>query len=642
MSAYDTKSQKILGSFDPQDGVWSIPFEYDPEDSNLISTRGLLYIVVDLEASPSVDLHLASKIIIDEIKEKYYGDLDGTPLQALETAVISGKNKLQEIALSNKESVSSLNFNIVSCVVWGRVLYVAQVGETSCLIIRGGEVVDISNKTSGEVMTSSGLLESEDVVLIGTKAFEQNFNNNTLIQNIGNLENLFKNSPQAASLSAVMIRFKKSMVPTKKDFSNLVSNLGGSASKNPTLPAKSEQKETTAPVEKEAVDTSKAINSLGSFNTPPIKQETASEKSLYTNKIEQPDLKRGRKPKKLFKLLGALFLIVALFFGGFKAFPLVKNKFIKTTDISVVDISGYRDRFNTLNKNNAKLEDYKSLQNDLQTELSTDVSNEDLISLIKDVDSKVQKLTETSKIEEQHVFFDFKTKNEGSNINKLTDLEDKILVSDIGASQAYLISKDEKSVEDIAVGDDYLTSTYYDNNYYVLTKNSVFVGSSVDLLKEYSFDEPLSSAKDVEVYFDNIYVLSGSKIYKYALNGDTYIQSVWADLGGDNLNSITIDGDIYVTDTSVINKYYTGEKQDFTLNNMPEDLKEPLFVTTARGDTTLYVLDKNYLYKINKDSGDFSERISIEDVHIVPQSFLLDGSDVYISNGSRLFKIGLK
>ena len=75
----------------------------------------------------------------------------------------------------------------------------------------------------------------------------------------------------------------------KKDFSNLVSNLGGSASKNPTLPAKPEQKETSAPVEKEAVDTSKAINSLGGFNTPPIKQETASEKSLYTNKIEQPE-----------------------------------------------------------------------------------------------------------------------------------------------------------------------------------------------------------------------------------------------------------------------------------------------------------------------------------------------------------------
>src|SRR3989344_2549715 len=104
---YDVKSQKIIGSVDPTEGLWSIPFEYEPDSAEQLSTRGRLFLVVDFEASPAIDLHLASKIIIDEVREKYYGDLDGTPLQVLENALISGKNKLLEITNANRESVSS-------------------------------------------------------------------------------------------------------------------------------------------------------------------------------------------------------------------------------------------------------------------------------------------------------------------------------------------------------------------------------------------------------------------------------------------------------------------------------------------------------------------------------------------------------
>ena len=66
---FDIKSQKILGSVDPHEGKWSIAYEYESDDPNLISTRGRLYLVVDFEGSAGIDLHLASKILIDSIKE---------------------------------------------------------------------------------------------------------------------------------------------------------------------------------------------------------------------------------------------------------------------------------------------------------------------------------------------------------------------------------------------------------------------------------------------------------------------------------------------------------------------------------------------------------------------------------------------
>lgn len=626
---YDIRSQKILGSVDPKDGVWSIPFEYEPDDSDLLSTRGSLYIVVDFEASPNIDLHLASKIIIDEIKEKYYGDLDGTPLQAIENAVISGKSKLQEIAESNKTAISNLNFSIVCAVVWGRVIYVAQVGDTACLIVRNGEVVDISNKTSGEVMTCSGLLESEDVVLIGTSTFENKFNNDSLLSSLGNLDSLFQSSSQACSLSAVIIRFKKSMVPSKKDIKNFISTFNPKSDDS-----KDASKDATAPLPK-GEDTrveakQEAINTLSSDGFDSFESKGKST--------------RGRKPKKLLlSLLG--FIFAASVFGlGYYMYSTGLSGINKTEpEIAVVDIDSYKKQFESLEDSSATVSDYESLKFNLERELSQDVSNDSILTLLDKVQAKIDDINNSSKAQSKNLFLDLYAKSTNARINKLTVAGENLLVSDIGAKKTYLYSLDSTAEEsqEIAVSDNFLLAAYLDDSYYIINSDSLYTGESVSDLQEYALDTPLDSVQDLQVYFGNLYVLSNNVIYKYVLEGDTYVQSEWVSLDTSSSTSIAIDGNIYVASAPDILKYYTGEKEDYSLSDIPEDLTSPVFLSTSSISETLYALDKNSLYYIVKDTGTYEKQISIQELKVAPSGFVLTNNALYVSSGSRVFKVEL-
>ena len=632
MSTYEIRSQKILGSLDPQDGVWSIPFEYDPEDSNLISTRGRLYVVVDLEASPTVDMHLASKIIIDEVKEKYYGDLEGTPLQVLENALISGKNKLLEITNANRESVSSLKFDLVACVVWGRVLYVAQVGNTSCIIIRGGEIVDVSNKTSGEVMTSSGLLESEDVIILGTKAFDQSFNNQDLITNLGSLDSLFKNSPNASSLSAVIVRFRKSVIPSAKDITNFISSFGnkqGKVVKKKSLEMSSEPSipvETIQPVEESSSVTSKQ----------PITE--IKPKRGEIGKIGDTSEKRGRKPKKL--IYGGLLLLLfgAVAFALYNYYPELKDFAVRSPHVSTVDIEDYKDRLNNLNDTSSE-DDYSRLKSDLEKSLTLDMSNKDLIALLDQLNEKIKNRAEVNlEKESKYLFLDISDKSEGAQISKIVLAGEELLVSDTASGKAYLITKD-KEIKDVDTGEGFLFANYYDGNYYILKKDSVLMGDTIDSLQEYTLDTALQDVSDFEVYFGNLYVLSGSNIYKYSLSGNSYTQSNWATLGKGDYKSLTIDGSVYISDGGNLEKYYIGEKQEYSIKNLPQELEGPVFVRTSIDEDILYILDKFHLYNIEKETGEFKDVKDISDIEETPTAFVLDGETIYIASESRIFRV---
>lgn len=630
--SFDIKSQKILGTPAPGEGVWSIPFEYDPEDAEMLSTRGKLYIVASFKADAQVDLQLASKILIDAIKEHYYGDLDGTPLQALENALNYGKDKLQQSAQGNNSA--NIKINIVCCVVWGSILYIAQSGDTASLIIRGGEVSDISHKTGGEVMTTSGILENEDVVLIATSQFEQEFNSENLISKLANIDSLVSASQNAPLLSAVIIRFKKSVVGAK-DIASFVPGFRRKKKQEPAAPQSSKPVgfENT---ENKPQDDTGVITSLNS-ETPAsleIKQNPPSEPSERKQFELKSKTGKGRKPKKLMVTSAAVLLIALMSFGVFKLYSgFVNNS--EDSNISVVVGETFQSQFDLLNSKDSSVDDYKKLRDEIKQEVEN--GTVELYDLLSAVDKKISEIEDADK-NSIDAYYDFRAKNDNSSINNIEYFKDDLLISDKGANQAYLLTEgDEISIKDIAGSDEYLTTTSDTNNIYVIEKNKVFVGATPDTLKEYPIDSEISSADDAVIYFGNIYVLSGDKVIKLEESGGTYTSSDWGSVQGGS--AVAIDGSIYVSGKDGITKYYTGDKEDFELSGADDSFKPNI---AYLGTNTLYVVGDGALYSFNKSTGKFGEKIELSEKVNDVTSVIFDGDNAYLTSGSSVYKVSVK
>ncbi len=635
VGAFEVKSQKILGSLEPQNGVWSIPYEFYPEDSDLLSTRGQFFLVVDFETSPNVDLQLAAKIVIDEIKEKYYGDLEGTPLQALEKAVQSGKSKLLEISKNHSSSITNFNFNIVCAVVWGRVLYIAQIGKTSSIIIRQGKIVDISNKTSGEIITSSGLLQADDVVIIGTHLFENQFLEDSLTEKMASLEEEITKSPNAPQLSIIVISFKKTILPNKKDLLGFFGSFKGK---------KTSSKEPAVSVKEPSVEEGK-ITTLGlQVNTPqdleasPKKDEKGAvlkEMSLNGSKDVSGPKKRGRKPKKLvipvLLVFGILSIFASFYFNLFK-FSLPKFKKASQEQILNIDVDQLQKDLDALLQNNPSKESLNEFKDRV---VKANLPSKESASLLSKINQALEEQKDTSP---KQMVFDFTAKNKSPKINSLSVLEDtSVFVSDSGSDQAYIvnITPDEVNIKDLALGEFYLMAKIINDTYYILLKDSLFVGDSPSNLKEFSLSKPLDNIADFDVYFGNLYVLSDNNVYKYVKSKDSYTQSVWTSLPEGDYKSLSVDGSIYIASSKGLSKYFKGELED-TFNI--SEITNPLDVVTSRDEDNLYVLDSsNNVYIVNKEDAKVVKTIPLK-LNSSLRRLGVTEDTFYVSDITRLYK----
>lgn len=634
---YDIKSQKILGSFDPIDGLWSIPYEFDSDDINVLNHRGRLYIVVDFEASSNIDLHLASKIIIDQIKEKYYGDMDGTPLQAIEKALIAGKDKLREIAKGDETVVKSLKFNIACSVVWGKVLYVAQLGESAVLLIRNGDILDIGHKTSGEVLTSSGILESGDVFILATKHFNDSFNNSLLLEKLGSLEEEFKKSESPAALSAVVVMFKKSMLPGKRDIVGIVSSLSKSQDSNKI------NIDTSRPLDNPSLNINSLEESLDSdlendielssittlTDIPSIANKDTGVSSVL---VQDREHKRHiKKPnKKTLATYGLILLLTGVVFSSYQFY--LKDKFFGRTenDISLVDISELNTRFENLQNLKGSKNDFVALLSSLNKEIES--GNQD--SSLQELKIKVENTIATFDLDntdKDSSLFNFNVKSGSSKISNLALFGDKILVSDLGAGNSYLFTDlEQPEITDFAKQGDYLTSIAGDKNFYVLTSNAFYVGERPNDLQKFALDSELTDFVDAVEYSGNLYVLTKDTIYKYAETASTFTGSVWSTVDA-GYTALTIDGSIFLAGSKGIVEYYTGEKQEFS-----SAILGAKDIYTTRDLDYLWVLLDKKIVKVDKKTG---EELFAQNLEMVVDHFTVIKDTIYASSGSKLHKI---
>ncbi|MDP2874517.1 MAG: hypothetical protein Q8N84_04475 [bacterium] len=164
------KVQTFGGSVS-EGGQWSSSFYQVPDSGSLLLQRGYLMVAADLslldggEVSPAGDTMAATlgQTLLNALAEEYYSHLEGAPLSALEAAALTAKERLQ--TLSPKAQL-----NLVAAVLWGRVLYVVSLGETSAFLLRQGEAKAVISPAGAGPATASGMVAADDVIILGSSA----------------------------------------------------------------------------------------------------------------------------------------------------------------------------------------------------------------------------------------------------------------------------------------------------------------------------------------------------------------------------------------------------------------------------------------------------------------------------------------
>lgn len=130
-----------------------------------------------------------SQGIVEVIKSEYYRDPLKTPAENLEASLIKANEILRELASLGKVSwIGKINA-VIASVTWGN-LILAQIGETSSLLIRDGEanIIPSQYREQGETRgakifsgITSGKLESGDYLILSTATLLDFFSPEKLI-----------------------------------------------------------------------------------------------------------------------------------------------------------------------------------------------------------------------------------------------------------------------------------------------------------------------------------------------------------------------------------------------------------------------------------------------------------------------------
>ncbi len=198
--------------------------------------------------------------------------------------------------------------------------------------------------------------------------------------------------------------------------------------------------------------------------------------------------------------------------------------------------------------------------------------------------------------------------DEANKIKELSDLVDKRLAEFGGSSQANLKEADTASSPVLAAltKDAVLAATSEDSTVYTITSKEVAKDGSSTIKN----DSNWSNVKALGVFSGNVYVLDTKALIKFIPAGSDYAESSY--FKGDapslsNVKSMAIDSSIYLlfADGS-IQKYTRGTKDNFSINGLTKSLANPVSIYTSPDVENIYVLDpsNSRLVKLDK-SGTF-------------------------------------
>ncbi|MCX6783817.1 MAG: hypothetical protein NT141_01995 [candidate division WWE3 bacterium] len=226
------KIQKIGGNVAPNPKTGEIAFSNieEPVDLPVLESRGSLYSVLDFSGISAQTAPLFGRLVWDTLKDSYYSEIEGTPLQALEKALTAVRGRLLGLSINplpSMETAPNFELNLVAIVKWGQFLYTAVLGGGKIFLIRGMGVKEIVCDSSMEVSFASHPLDTDDIVMLTSKHLGNRLSFEKLLTTLGTLESELAISPNKAAELALIIKNTETLTKTgsnsgKKSLSNLI------------------------------------------------------------------------------------------------------------------------------------------------------------------------------------------------------------------------------------------------------------------------------------------------------------------------------------------------------------------------------------------------------------------------------------
>lgn len=198
------KTQKLAKKLPQEARDFSTTIVIEPEEQDLLEKKGSLYVLFDVSSQENVDPLLITKVVNDVLHDSYYGSESVSPMQSLERALVEVKDKVMHLPGSKTRDLGVSEFNVIAGVLWGNVLYMVQFGKGGSFLVRNNQVKPVNTSTEGSFSVASGVIKDEDVVILGTHAFNQSYKAEDLIT--GNIS--ISMHDLADSAAAMLLKFE--------------------------------------------------------------------------------------------------------------------------------------------------------------------------------------------------------------------------------------------------------------------------------------------------------------------------------------------------------------------------------------------------------------------------------------------------
>lgn len=605
------KVQKLNANLTDVARSFSNAIVINPDDEGAREKYGTLYAIYDVLGSVELDTLLVSKIVHDILHDSYFQSENTSPIQSLEKAVISVRERVLKI--SSESGGSASEFNILVTALWGNVLYLVQFGRGGSYLMREGVIKPIQAASEGNFTVASGVVKDNDVVIIGTSRFLDLYQPETLINNTQPISA----NELPIEASALVLKFAILSDFTEGEMLS---------AQTPEAVYSINQSATASISQASPVNASTFINKKPGFKfknvLPKLNRKSASVTGLRTPLVESVGGKKNPY-KKVVPIVAGLFLLSLVF-------TFISNSYDPTF------LSGIFSREEEKSNQNNEPED-SSNKEDVE---SIDITKE-TIDPQADFENKVVRV-------EESVFYDLKLVDENVNLTTALVLDDNVLVADTTSGKVFSSTLTTAKFEALTNSFPGITSLSY------LEGNAAFSDDEGYKVYNVTTDEVETSYVDETVgkvsaaYLDFVYSITGDEITKFTKEGNILTGSTWgqsADFTDSSSLSIAINIYLLTKDGELVS-YLSGEKTNYSIADLDTPFNNPKQVIADLDFDYIYVADAgNKRVVLVNSLGEFIKQYkhtridAWNDIRAIGVS--RDENTLFVVSGTKVYEVDL-
>ncbi len=633
------KIQKLTPMLGETETAFSTCIAIEPTEKDLVLKKGSVYSAFNIFSPVPLNVPLISKVINDVLYDSYYHSENISPIQSLEKAVVNINEKISSLAAQKQagqpapdSKKGKVEFNMVSSVLWGNVLYMVQYGKGKSYLMREGDVKEVSSTSEGNFAVASGVVRDGDVIVLSTDNFAQKYPPDKLLGSALSSNDLDTDQSSIILKFIVDEEFTEDEVidfnikPDKKSaklggvLQGIKSKASQKSKKDQPIASLIDTPSTTTPVKT-------TPKKRGEKPTSPVQTSPISKKDGPNIKIKSKRDPKVKVNTKMLTVSVSVLLVISV------AVTLLVRGNMGSDDPALEQERGSTSLSVPKDYGPPKTEQEEPVQ-DQEEEQSQE-----------DAQSEQDKLNKVVRIDSQP-FYDIKLADENANPSEIAVFTNTVVTVDSASGKIFASDTDTpkftaKEQAFVGIKDilnyngklNFLDSVGY--KAYNLTSDAV----------EEDFAGNFGTTSR---YLDNVYSVEENQIIKYVTEGEELESSVWSeDALLQNAERMGIAYSIYVVSAGDDLLVFTqGEKSSFNISGLDTPLSNVVDLAVDVNFDYIYLADadNNRVVALNADGELVKQLKAVEkgawsDIRSI--SVDSNESRMFILNGSKVFEVDL-